>query len=323
MGGRGTLHSRRPVRQGGLGDHGVRTHPIHPVGGPGVRDDVSSRAGRRPRPRPTGRPLPSPNLDGPGRTRPGEPGRAHGDPGHATGRPVRTGVRGRPGGGSRQRRAACHHQGDLAEDDTRYLRSQDLRGITTNTVMVLGLAGGGLLVTQIGTSWALALDAMTFVATALIVHRWVRLRAGAGNPADKWFGALRNVFSDRELRVLLALSWLVGLAVVPEGLAAPLADEFGASDHAVGWLLAAEPRGGAPPARALRCGRRLHHHRHGDLPQQGAQRDTGGRIRCLSHRLVGRTGSRNRTRRRSGRVARFGRPSPSRWRVRSGYCSPS
>jgi predicted MFS family arabinose efflux permease len=43
--------------------------------------------------------------------------------------------------------------------------------------------------------------------------------------------------------VLLALSWLVGLAVVPEGLAAPLAHQLGENPSAVGWLLAADPLG--------------------------------------------------------------------------------
>jgi predicted MFS family arabinose efflux permease len=43
--------------------------------------------------------------------------------------------------------------------------------------------------------------------------------------------------------VLLYLSWLVGLAVIPEGLAAPLAAQLNAGDQAVGWLLAADPLG--------------------------------------------------------------------------------
>jgi predicted MFS family arabinose efflux permease len=45
------------------------------------------------------------------------------------------------------------------------------------------------------------------------------------------------------VRTLLWLSWLVGLAVVPEGLAAPLAAQLGAAKGAVGWLLAADPFG--------------------------------------------------------------------------------
>lgn len=132
---------------------------------------------------------------------------------------------------------------ELFTDDALYLRSQDLRGITVNTLMLLGLAGGGLLVVGIGTSWALAIDAITFVISTLILARWVKSRPVAGSEEDGWFGAARWVFGDRRMRVLLTLSWLVGLAVVPEGLAAPLAHELGASDAAVGWLLAADPLG--------------------------------------------------------------------------------
>ncbi|MFC4004789.1 MFS transporter [Prauserella oleivorans] len=132
---------------------------------------------------------------------------------------------------------------EVFTDDDVYLRSQDLRGITTNIAMLGGLAGGGLLVTAFGTSWALAIDAVTFVVTAVVVRVRVHRRPAAGDPEDPWFRATRWVFARRRLRVLLAFSWLVGLAVVPEGLAAPLAHQIGAPDEAVGWLLAADPVG--------------------------------------------------------------------------------
>ncbi|MDQ3576267.1 MAG: MFS transporter, partial [Actinomycetota bacterium] len=51
------------------------------------------------------------------------------------------------------------------------------------------------------------------------------------------------VFRDRKLRILMALSWLVGLAVIPEGLAAPLAEQMGSAPGTVGLLLAADPLG--------------------------------------------------------------------------------
>ncbi len=132
---------------------------------------------------------------------------------------------------------------EIFTDDELYLRSQDLRGITTNTLMLVGLGGGGLLVMGIGTSWALAIDAATFLISAMVIARWVRNRPAAGDKADGWFVSARYVFSDRRLRLLLTLSWLVGLVVVPEGLAAPLAREMGAPDAAIGWVLAADPLG--------------------------------------------------------------------------------
>lgn len=132
---------------------------------------------------------------------------------------------------------------EIFDDDELYLRSQDIRGITTNTAMLLGLAGGGFLVTTAGPSVALAIDAATFALSALALHRWVAARPAADNGDGTWFGAIRWVAGQRRLRVLLGLSWLVGLAVIPEGLVAPLAHEIGAPDQAVGWLLAADPLG--------------------------------------------------------------------------------
>lgn len=128
-------------------------------------------------------------------------------------------------------------------DDALYLRSQDLRGITTNTLMLLGLAGGGLLVTAIGTSWSMAINGVTFLVSAALIHTRVHSRPAAGSKEDGWFDGAKWVFGDQKLRTLLTLSWLVGFAVVPEGLAAPLAREIGAPDAAIGWLLAADPLG--------------------------------------------------------------------------------
>ncbi|HEY3748628.1 MAG TPA: MFS transporter [Pseudonocardiaceae bacterium] len=133
---------------------------------------------------------------------------------------------------------------DVFTDDGLYYRSQDLRAITTNTVMLLGLAGAGLLVAAVGSSTALFMDAATFAVAAAMVRLFVRDRpVPADTEHTSWLAGLRYVRSEPRLRTLLWLSWVVGLAVVPEGLAAPLADQLGASPSAVGWLLAADPLG--------------------------------------------------------------------------------
>jgi MFS family permease len=133
---------------------------------------------------------------------------------------------------------------DVFPDDGRYYRSQDIRGITTNTVMLLGLAGAGFLVDLVGYRTALLVDAGTFAVAALVVRLFVANRAvPVHHEPLSWSAGLRHVRSQPRLRTLLWLSWLVGLAVVPEGLAAPLAAQLGASREAVGWLLAADPFG--------------------------------------------------------------------------------
>jgi MFS family permease len=132
---------------------------------------------------------------------------------------------------------------EIFTDDELYLRSQDLRGITTNTLMLLGLGVGGLLVVGIGTTWALSINAVTFVVSSVLVHRFIKDRQVAGSKDDGWFGAARWVFGNSRMRVLITLSWLVGFVVIPEGLVAPLADELNAPPAAIGWLLAADPLG--------------------------------------------------------------------------------
>lgn len=132
---------------------------------------------------------------------------------------------------------------EIFTDDELYLRSQDLRGITTNSLMLFGLAGGGVLVVAIGTTWALSINAVTFLVSAMLVRRYLQNRQTAGHSEDGWFSAARWVFGNSRMRVLLTLSWLVGFVVIPEGLVAPLARELNATNAAVGWLLAADPLG--------------------------------------------------------------------------------
>ena len=132
---------------------------------------------------------------------------------------------------------------EVIADDELYYRSQDLRGITTNTVMLAGLAGAGLLVAAIGAPSALLIDAGTFAVAALLVRLQVAERPAAGGERTHWAAGIHYIRAQPRLRALLGLSWLVGLAVVPEGLAAPLAAQLHAPSGAVGWLLAADPLG--------------------------------------------------------------------------------
>ncbi|GAA1693501.1 MFS transporter [Fodinicola feengrottensis] len=132
---------------------------------------------------------------------------------------------------------------EVIEGDETYVRSQDLRQISNNTIQLVGLAGGGLLIAAIGTSPALAIDAATCVLAALTVWFLLSPRPSPGGQFTSWFASSGWVFKQPRMRVMFILSWLVGLAVIAEGLAAPLADELHAGRAAVGWLLAADPLG--------------------------------------------------------------------------------
>ncbi|MEJ3654248.1 MFS transporter [Actinomycetes bacterium KLBMP 9759] len=132
-----------------------------------------------------------------------------------------------------------------------YERGLAVRQISNQTAQLVGFATGGLLVAAISPSTALLVDAATFVLSAIVVRLGLRNRppAAAGAVAES-SGGLRGVVSgvvaivtDPRRRALVFLAWLVGCYVVPEGLAAPYADQVGAGTAVVGLLMAADPLG--------------------------------------------------------------------------------
>jgi predicted MFS family arabinose efflux permease len=135
----------------------------------------------------------------------------------------------------------------LAGED--YVTGTGLRTATTQATQLLGFAVGGIAVASIGSRAALAIDALTFLVSAVVIRLGLRRRPAIrlGRPGelsgDGWFDGLRVVLRDPQLRLLLALSWLLGLLVIPEGIAAPYAAQLGAGSRAVGFLLAAMPLG--------------------------------------------------------------------------------
>ena len=150
----------------------------------------------------------------------------------------------------------------------RYVVGQALRQISRQAALVVGFAGGGGLVALLGTSQALALDAVTFAVSAGLIALGVRARpapaAGtSSSPTTTWSrlaDGARVIWRDGRLRSLVALAWLAGFVVVPEGLAVPYATEIGAGTAAVGLLLAAHPAGlvlGGFAVRWLSPARRL------------------------------------------------------------------
>ncbi|CAL9524006.1 hypothetical protein SUDANB95_03863 [Actinosynnema sp. ALI-1.44] len=128
----------------------------------------------------------------------------------------------------------------------RYEAGQSVHLITHQAGLLLGFAGGGVVVAWLGTSGALVADALTFAASAVLLRLGLRARPAAGAVARTGVrvraGAVL-VWRDRRLRVLVALGWLALFTVVPEGLAAPFSAEVGVGAAGVGLLLAADPAG--------------------------------------------------------------------------------
>ncbi|RCG21931.1 MFS transporter [Sphaerisporangium album] len=142
---------------------------------------------------------------------------------------------------------------DILEGD-RYVAGSALQNMTNQAVQMLGFAAGAGVIATIGTHRGLALDALTFLISALILAVGVRRRPPPdpedGVHASMWSSTkagARLVFGDRRLRTLVMFAWLCGFYVLPEGIAVPYAATLGDDPRDVtlisGLLMAAMPTG--------------------------------------------------------------------------------
>ncbi|WP_370934584.1 MFS transporter [Amycolatopsis sp. cg13] len=126
-----------------------------------------------------------------------------------------------------------------------YQTGLGLRQVTTQTAQVAGFGLGGVLVPAFGASTALAVNGGTFLLSAVVVLLGVRVRPAASrNPdASEVAPAMASRRVGSQLVAPVILISMVGLLVVPEGIAAPFAGAIGAASFAVGLLMAADPVG--------------------------------------------------------------------------------
>jgi MFS family permease len=131
----------------------------------------------------------------------------------------------------------------------RYVLGNAVTLTTFQFAQAAGFAAGGAAVALLGTRTALIVDAVTFLASAVIIVALVRARPAARAPHQGWAGlagiraGIRLVFGDPRLRLPMLLGWLAAFYNVPEGIAAPLARQLGGGAALVGFLLAAEAFG--------------------------------------------------------------------------------
>jgi predicted MFS family arabinose efflux permease len=134
---------------------------------------------------------------------------------------------------------------DIFDDDEAYLAAQDTRAVLTNVAMLAGLGVAGVLVAQLGPTTGLLVDAASFALAAGLVRLCTRARPRVLRPSDELphqTAVLTALLRSGPQRTMLGLACLVGFAVVPEGLATPLAAELD-QDWSAGWILAADPLG--------------------------------------------------------------------------------
>lgn len=132
----------------------------------------------------------------------------------------------------------------------RYVAGNGLINTAGQVAQVAGFVVGGALVALVGTRGALAIDAVSFVLSALLLATVVQERplTRADGPREPFLaalsGGLRVVASDRELAALLGWAALVSaVTIAPEGLAVVVARDRGGGSLAVGMLTAAVPAG--------------------------------------------------------------------------------
>jgi MFS family permease len=115
---------------------------------------------------------------------------------------------------------------------------------------VLGAAGGGVAVALIGVRPSLAIDAVTFVLSGLLIGLGIRIRSAAAAPESvrpsrlaRVRDGFRLVFGDQALRTLVLFAWLVVFYTIPAGIAAPYAKGLGGGPIATGLVIASTALG--------------------------------------------------------------------------------
>ncbi|MBE1580539.1 MFS transporter [Amycolatopsis roodepoortensis] len=146
------------------------------------------------------------------------------------------------------------HHGVASTDDARMALNSAGRArlmLVREVGQLAGLGGGAAVVLAIGTTWALVVDAATFVVAAVVLRLWLRARSASAPGTSTGFAVFgelggqlwafgRQVRADRLTRALVIIVALIGFTAAPDAVVVPLADELGAGRWAVGWLLAAD-----------------------------------------------------------------------------------
>jgi predicted MFS family arabinose efflux permease len=130
----------------------------------------------------------------------------------------------------------------------RYVLGRALMRMVAQSAQAVGYGVGGLLLSIVSPRGALAADALSFVASGLVLRFGTAARPGSaarrGSMARDSLAGLREVFAHVPTRRILMFSCLVPVCVVaPEALAAPYAAHIGQPSRAAGFLLMGLPIG--------------------------------------------------------------------------------
>ena len=129
-----------------------------------------------------------------------------------------------------------------------YVLGRALMRMVSQGAQIVGYGVGGLLLAILSPRGALAADAATFAASAVLVRLGTSQRppraAKTGSMARDSLAGVRAVLAHRPTRRVLLFGWLIpACAVAPEALAAPYAVHIGQPARAAGFLLVGIPVG--------------------------------------------------------------------------------
>lgn len=147
----------------------------------------------------------------------------------------------------------------------RYGEALALAGISVQSSLVLGYAIGGLLLTVVEPEAAIAINAASFLVSAIVLlglrHTAAARPAGVRSTVKRSLGdGATALFGDRMVRRALVIVSVTGaLGTVDEALVVPYAARIGLGEGALGLLAAAVPVGALLATAAISTGTRDHH----------------------------------------------------------------
>jgi MFS family permease len=130
----------------------------------------------------------------------------------------------------------------------RYILGRALMRMVAQSAQIVGYGVGGLLLAVLSPRGALVADALSFVASGLLLRFGTTARPSRADRsvsmARDSLSGLRKVLAHRPTRRILLFTWLVPACMVaPEALAAPYAVHVGEPARAAGFLLMGLPIG--------------------------------------------------------------------------------
>jgi MFS family permease len=112
----------------------------------------------------------------------------------------------------------------VAEDGLE--RANALSSTSSQFALLLGPALAGIVVTRVGGSWALLIDAVSFLLMGLLVFSLPpiprHMRKESSPVKQKWLGGFDLIFRSKEIRLLTSLSFIFFFSYGPLEVALPL-----------------------------------------------------------------------------------------------------